>query len=205
MQNMKFITFEGGEGTGKSTQAALLFAALQERKIPCILTREPGGSPGAELIRKLLVKGSADRWDAYVETLLLVAARRDHWFHTIEPALKAGQLVLCDRFIDSTLVYQGYTGGLEREFLEYLHTATLPACTPDRTYVFDCDPALSLKRARNRLSNENRFEEKQLSYHQQIRQGYLQLSKQHLRYLVLDTTTASAQMIHQQILKDLEI
>lgn len=159
----KFITFEGGEGTGKSTQAKLLKEALEAKGVKVLLTREPGGSVGAELIRKLLVQGRADRWDAMVEALLLLAARRDHWFKTIEPALKGENLVICDRFIDSSLVYQGYAGGVDRNFLIYIHQKTLPVIKPDRTYIFDLPPEEGLARTLQRAGIKNTYCHPQLA------------------------------------------
>jgi len=200
-----FITFEGGEGTGKSTQARKLFAVLQEKGIPAILTREPGGSPGAEAIRTLLVEGQTDRWDALTETLLLVAARRDHWLRTIAPALAKGVVVLCDRFMDSTWVYQGLAGGVDGDLLTLLHQKFLPVCTPARTFIFDLAPEVGLARAQNRKHAEDRFEKKTLAYHQKLREGYQRVAAQHpQRCYVLDATR-SVEEVHAEILKDLNL
>jgi dTMP kinase len=198
-----FITFEGGEGTGKSTQVSRLFAVLQERGILAILTREPGGSPGAEAIRALLVQGQADRWDALTETLLLVAARRDHWLNTIAPALDKGWVVLCDRFIDSTWVYQGVAGGVDPDFLTLLHQKVLPVCIPSRTFIFDLEPEVGLTRTQARTHAENRFESKTLAYHQKLREGYQAIAAHYPeRCRVLDAAQ-SIEKIHQDILMDL--
>jgi dTMP kinase len=200
-----FITIEGGEGTGKSTQARLLFAVLQEKGIPAILTREPGGSPGAEAIRALLVQGQADRWDALTETLLLVAARRDHWLNTIAPALDKGCVVLCDRFIDSTWVYQGVAGGVEPDFLTVLHEKALPVCIPSRTFIFDLAPEVGLARTQARNHTEDRFESKALAYHQKLREGYQTIAERYpQRCCVLDAAQ-SVEKVHHDILADLGI
>lgn len=198
-----FITFEGGEGSGKSTQVKLLKEALAQRGYEVILTREPGGSPGAELIRELLVRGRADRWDAFIEALLLVAARRDHWFYTISPALERGAIVICDRFIDSTLAYQGYAGGIDMDFLELLHQKALPSRRPDLTFIFDLDPEIGLRRAQSRDDIDNRFETKTLAFHQRLREGYLWLAQREpQRCLVIDATQ-TIETLHQKILKQL--
>lgn len=200
-----FITFEGGEGTGKSTQARKLFVVLQEKGIPAILTREPGGSPSAEAIRTLLVQGQTDRWDALTETLLLVAARRDHWFRTIAPALTKGMVVLCDRFMDSTWVYQGIAGGVDLDLLTLLHQRFLPACEPSRTFIFDLDPKVGLARTQNRNHAEDRFEKKTLAYHQKLREGYQRVAAQHpQRCHVLDAAQP-VEEVHAEILKDLNL
>ena len=147
MTRAPFISFEGGEGTGKSTQVRLLSQALAHRNVPHIVTREPGGSPGAEQIRNLLVTGGADRWSPLSETLLFYAARVDHWHKVIRPALDDGKLVLCDRFADSTMAYQAYAGGMERDRIEQLHALVLGGVKPDLTIILDLDAASGLDRA----------------------------------------------------------
>lgn len=175
----KFITFEGGEGTGKSTQARLLQAALQQRGLGVALTREPGGAPGAELIRKLLVEGEAARWDAMSEALLLFAARRAHLRETIIPALNRGEWVICDRFTDSTFAYQGDAGGLGRDVIARLAEIALDADTPspDITIILDIPVELGLARAHLRGGPENRFESLGAEFHQRLRDSFLQIAK----------------------------
>lgn len=177
MKRGAFISFEGGEGTGKSTQIRHLSLTLTERRIPHIVTREPGGSPGAEQIRDLLVTGGADRWSPLSETLLFYAARVDHWHKVIRPALDDGKLVLCDRFADSTMAYQAYAGGMERERIEQLHALVLAGVKPDLTIILDLDPGSGLARAQARPGAEARFESKGLAFHERLRAGFLDIAR----------------------------
>ncbi|AZU04058.1 thymidylate kinase [Glycocaulis alkaliphilus] len=176
MKPGRFITLEGGEGTGKSTLAAELEAALVQRGISVERTREPGGTPGAEGIRKLLVEGAADRWQPMSEALLLYAARYDHVERRIKPALTAGKWVISDRFFDSTTAYQGAAGGIDRATLDPLRRLTLADFAPDLTLVLDLDPETGLRRAGSRGDNEQRFEGKGLTFHQRLRQGFLDIA-----------------------------
>ena len=173
----RFITFEGGEGAGKSTQVRRLAAALEARGIAHIVTREPGGSPGAEEIRKLLVEGEPGRWSALTETLLLFAARADHIERTIKPALEAGQWVICDRFTDSTYVYQGVARGLARETIRRIEAIAACDFKPDLTLVLDLPIEEGLKRARDRGQHEDRFEKFDIKFHDKLRQAFLELAK----------------------------
>lgn len=189
----KFITLEGGEGTGKSTQARLLQAALRQRGLDVALTREPGGAPGAELIRKLLVEGDAARWDAMSEALLLFAARRVHLRETIIPALNRGEWVVCDRFTDSTFAYQGDAGGLGRGAVERLSAIALgkDSPVPDVTLVLDIPVKLGLARANSRGGAENRFESLGTEFHQRLRDSFLQIAKSEpVRCALIDATPA---------------
>lgn len=189
----KFITLEGGEGTGKSTQARLLQAALRQRGLEVALTREPGGAPGAELIRKLLVEGDAARWDAMSEALLLFAARRVHLRETIIPALNRGEWVVCDRFTDSTFAYQGDAGGLGRGVIERLSAIALgkDSPVPDVTLVLDIPVELGLARANSRGGAENRFESLGTEFHQRLRDSFLQIAKSEpVRCALIDATPA---------------
>ncbi|MGK2871138.1 MAG: dTMP kinase [Alphaproteobacteria bacterium] len=189
----KFITLEGGEGTGKSTQARLLQAALRQRGLDVALTREPGGAPGAELIRKLLVEGDAARWDAMSEALLLFAARRVHLRETIIPALNRGEWVVCDRFTDSTFAYQGDAGGLGRGAIERLSAIALgkDSPVPDVTLVLDIPVELGLARANSRGGTENRFESLGTEFHQHLRDSFLQIAKSEpVRCALIDATPA---------------
>jgi len=180
----RFITFEGGEGAGKSTQLALLAAHMEMRGIPVVRTREPGGTPGAEAIRDLLVTGAANRWDPLTETLLFTAARRDHVRRRIEPALAAGTWVLCDRFIDSTLAYQSLGGAVAAHDIVALHDLATGGLWPDLTLLIDLDPAVGLARAAARGDGENRYEAKGLEFHTALRERFLSLAQAHASRIV---------------------
>lgn len=177
MPRGRLITLEGGEGTGKSTLAAGLEDALSRRGIAVERTREPGGTPGAEEIRKLLVEGEADRWEAMSEALLLYAARHDHVERRIKPALDAGHWVICDRFFDSTTAYQGAAGGVDPGTLKTLRTLVLGDFAPDLTLILDLDPKFGLGRAGARGGSEQRFEGKGSEFHQRLRQGFLDIAR----------------------------
>lgn len=170
---MSFITIEGGEGTGKSTLIRGLAEALSRNGREVVQTREPGGSPGAEEIRSLLVTGVADRWDAMTELLLLTAARRDHVERVVRPALDRGALVLCDRYVDSTRAYQGMRG-VERGWIDRLHAEAV-GLDPDRTLVLDLPAAEGLDRAAGR-GGDARFESMGLAYHRRLRQAFLAIA-----------------------------
>jgi len=172
----QFITFEGGEGAGKSTQIGLAADWLTDRGIDHIVTREPGGSPGAEEIRRLLVEGEPGRWDAVTEMLLHFAARRDHVTKIIQPALAHGRWVLCDRYVDSTLAYQGYGHQLGEQPVRRLADMTIGACWPNVTFILDIDVADGLKRAETRTGVENRYEQMALAFHQRLRDGFLAIA-----------------------------
>jgi len=172
----QFITLEGVDGSGKSTQAKLLKEALEAEGHSVLLTREPGGSRGAEEIRSLVLEGEPDRWSAETEILLFTAARRDHLERTILPALAAGTIVICDRFVDSTRVYQGLTRGDLRDVVDKLH-ALMIGREADLTLLFDMDPKLGLARAKARQTTEERFEDMGLEMQLAMRQGFLALAK----------------------------
>ena len=172
----QFITLEGVDGSGKSTQAKLLKEALEAEGHSVLLTSEPGGSPGAEEIRSLVLEGEPDRWSAETEILLFTAARRDHLERTILPALAAGTIVICDRFVDSTRVYQGLTRGDLRDVVDKLH-ALMIGREADLTLLFDMDPKLGLARAKARQTTEERFEDMGLEMQLAMRQGFLALAK----------------------------
>ena len=177
MTRGKFITFEGGEGAGKSTQSTLLGDALRASGLTVHTTREPGGSPGAEDIRKLLVTGDPERWDAMTEALLHCAARRDHLRSVILPRLAAGDWVLCDRFADSTMAYQGHGHGLGREAIERLHDLVVGAFGPDLTLILDLPVAVGLERAKARRGGEDRYERLDRSFHESLREAYLEIAR----------------------------
>jgi dTMP kinase len=172
----RFITLEGGEGAGKSTQARRLAEALKERGHGAVLTREPGGSPGAEEIRTLLVEGPPDRWTPVSETLLFLAARADHVARTIEPALAGGQWVVCDRFSDSTYVYQGIAREVGVQTVRSLQQTAVGDFGPDLTLVLDLDPGTGLTRTRGRGEGEERFERFELDFHARLREGFRALA-----------------------------
>ncbi|MEY1554936.1 dTMP kinase [Yoonia sp. R2331] len=180
----RFITFEGIDGSGKSTQARALAELLRAQGADVVLTREPGGSPGAEEIRQLLLTGDPDRWTAETELLLFTAARRDHLEKTIQPALDAGKTVICDRFADSTRVYQGATRGDLRGTVDQLHSLMIGR-EPDRTFIIDMDPATALNRGLARQSGEDRFEDMGLSFQETLRHGFLALAHAHPNRCVL--------------------
>lgn len=180
-----FITLEGGEGAGKSTQARRLGAALEARGERVLLTREPGGSPGAEEIRALLVTGDGDRWTPMAETLLLFAARQEHLDRTVRPALDAGRWVICDRFADSTTAYQGAARGVPRSAIEALRALVVGADEPDLTLILDLPAETGLSRAIGRngaggqtttSALENRFEGLGLAFHERLRAGFLDIA-----------------------------
>jgi dTMP kinase len=189
----KLISFEGGEGTGKSTQTRLLKSALEARGKRVVLTREPGGSPGAEEIRKLVVEGEPQRWTPLSETLLFIAARADHVARVIEPALARGEWVVSDRFSDSTYVYQGVARGLGTEKVRRLHEAALGSFAPDLTIVLDLDPAEGLKRAGGRgPGSETRFERFDADFHQKLRAAFRDIAKaEPKRCVLVDATRAT--------------
>ncbi len=181
-----FITFEGIDGSGKSTQAKLLADRLLTEGYEVVLTREPGGSVGAEEIRALVLEGDPDRWSAETEILLFTAARRDHLERTILPAVAAGKIVICDRFADSTRMYQGLSRGDLRSIVDQLHCLMIGR-EPDLTVLIDMDPATGLARAKSRQTAEERFEDFGQALQEQMRKGFLDLSKEYAdRFRVID-------------------
>ena len=185
------ITFEGGEGTGKSTQAARLAPCIAALGREVVATREPGGSAGAEAIRSLLVEGAADRWSPIAETLLMYAARRDHIERVIAPALERGAVVVCDRFADSTRAYQGAGGGAPADLIESLEAHVLGAIRPDLTLIFDLPVEAGLARAAGRAGAETRFEAKGLEFHRRLREAFLAIARAELeRCVVIDAAAA---------------
>ncbi|AYE85905.1 dTMP kinase [Sulfitobacter sp. D7] len=181
-----FVTFEGIDGSGKSTQARLLADHLTAQGHDVVLTREPGGSPGAEEIRALVLQGDPDRWSAQTEILLFTAARRDHLERTIRPALEAGKIVICDRFADSTRMYQGLSRGDLRQMVDDLH-ALMIGVEPDLTLLIDMDPANGLERALSRQTAEERFEDFGVELQAKMRAGFLSLAEEFSdRFQVID-------------------
>lgn len=180
-----FISLEGIDGSGKSTQARLLAAALRDAGQIVTLTREPGGAAGAEDIRRLLVEGDPARWSPETEILLFNAARRDHLEKTIQPALARGEVVISDRFADSTRVYQGVARASLRPLVDRLHDLVI-GLEPDLTFVIDMDPRTALQRGLARRSGEDRFEELGLGFQEALRAGFLDLARNQSRFRVID-------------------
>ncbi|MBT4879992.1 MAG: dTMP kinase [Alphaproteobacteria bacterium] len=200
----KFITFEGGEGSGKSTQITLLAQYLKDRGKEVLVTREPGGTPGAEEIRPLILTGEPGRWDSMTELLLYFAARRDHLEKKIKPALAAGTWVLSDRFADSSLAYQGYAGDLGKDIVEQIIQIVVGDSEPDLTFIFDLSSEVGLKRAMDReelnaAQKEDRLERKGADYHEKVRDAYQQIAKDHSDRCVLLDADKSIEDISQEI------
>ena len=172
----KFITFEGGEGAGKTTQAKMLCDALNGAGIETVLTREPGGTFGAEAIRNLVLEGTSDRWSGMTELLLMYAARLDHVEKLIKPALERGVWVVSDRFADSSLAYQGYARGLGPERVKAVHEAVMGGFEPDLTILFDIDPILAQKRVETRGEDLSRFDAESIGFHKTLRDAFLDIA-----------------------------
>jgi len=200
MARGRFITVEGGEGAGKSTQTPLLAAALERAGIAALATREPGGSAGAEAIRRLLLEGEGERWDAAEETLLLVAARRDHVAKLIEPALARGVWVVCDRFSDSTTAYQGYGRGLALADIAMLQRFALGDFAPDLTLILDLPTEIGFARAAARRAAPDRFERLDRCFHERLRQGFLEIAAAEPARCVLIDAAAEAGTVHRAVL-----
>ncbi len=185
----KFITFEGGEGSGKSTQLTLLSEWLKNKGKKVITTREPGGAPSAEVIRKLLVEGAVDRWQPVTEVLLHYAARAEHISHTVMPGLNEDAWVLSDRYADSTIAYQGYGHGLNRDIIDGIHDLATGGLEPDLTFVLDIPVMQGLERAHGREHLEDRYERMGEDFHERVRAGFLEIAKQSPeRCIVVDAT-----------------
>jgi dTMP kinase len=196
----RFLTVEGGEGAGKSTQVGLLVAALARAGIPALRTREPGGAPGAEEIRTLLVEGEPGRWDAVSEALLVVAARRSHLTGTVWPAMAQGSWVVSDRFADSTLAYQGSAGGVPQADLAALHRIIAGQFAPDLTLILDLPVDVGLQRAAARSGHETRFERKDRGFHEKLRQGFLDIACGEPQRCAVIDATADVDAVHQAVL-----
>jgi dTMP kinase len=195
-----FLSFEGVDGSGKSTQARMLAEALRAAGREVVLTREPGGSPGAEEIRRLVLEGEPDRWSAEAEILLFTAARRDHLEKTIRPALARGAVVICDRFADSTRIFQGITRGDLRDTVDRLH-ALMIGVEPDLTVLIDIDPEIGLSRAVARRGAEMRFEDMGLAFQISARAGFLSLARAHAARFRVIAGDAPAETVAAQVLE----
>ncbi len=195
----RFITFEGGEGGGKSTQAKMLAETLRRAGHTVVITREPGGAPAAEDIRELLVSGAVERWSPMAEVLLNYAAREMHVMETIRPALARGDWVISDRFADSTMAYQGYGGGVDPARIRAIHGAAIGDFKPDLTLILDLETSEGLARAGKRLveagSAEDRYERMERDFHDRLRNGFLEIAKADpLRCRVIDAAGDIAQV-----------
>ena len=195
-----FITLEGGEGTGKSTLIRSLNDYFVSKGYQVILTREPGGTEGAEAIRDLLVKGSANRWNAMSEICLFYAAREDHITRVIKPALSDGKIVISDRFFDSTRAYQGELGLHENNVINCLEENIVGQCLPDLTLILDIDVKIGLARANSRNDDEGRFEAKKIEFHEKLRQNFLNIAKKEpKRCKVIDASMSKDEVFSQAI------
>jgi dTMP kinase len=202
----KFITFEGGEGTGKSTQAAMLAARLESCGLGVQLTREPGGSPGAEIIRHVLLSGAAKPLGADVEAMLFAAARDDHVQCTIVPALQSGKWVVCDRFADSTRVYQGILGQVDQKLINVLERVSLGELSPDLTVILDLPVQVGLERAKQRrgIAQADRFEGEGAEFHEKLRDGYLTIAAGEPDRCVVIDANASKETVANAIWRAVE-
>lgn len=196
----KFISFEGGEGAGKSTQAERLAKALNNAGIETLLTREPGGTFGAEAIRDLVLEGTSDRWSGLTELLLMYAARLDHVEKLIEPALDRGVWVISDRFSDSSMAYQGYARDLGAERVKAVHQAVLGDFQPDLTILFDIDPVMTMKRVETRGDEISRFDAESIDFHKTIRQAFLDIAKDAPERFSTVNADSSIENVETQIL-----
>ena len=205
MKNLQgiFITFEGGEGTGKSTQSKLLYEHLINKNINTILTREPGGCLESEEIRNILIKGNINKWDPITESLLHNAARREHIKKIIKPALLENKVVICDRFVDSTMAYQGIGLGVSSNFLNILSSEITENIKPNITFIFDMDINTSLERANIRDKEiQNRYEKFDQEFHKRVRNYFLSLPRIDKRYILIDASK-SIEQINSKIIKSL--
>jgi len=199
-QTGKFITFEGGEGAGKTTQAKMLCEALQGAGVETLLTREPGGTFGAEAIRDLVLEGTQDRWSGMTELLLMYAARLDHVEKLIKPALNRGVWVVSDRFADSSLAYQGYARGLGADKVKSVHNAVMDGFGPDFTIVFDMDPILAQKRVETRGEELSRFDSESIAFHNTLREAFLEIANNEPDRIFTVDAAASRDGVHTRIL-----
>ena len=198
----KFITFEGGEGVGKSTQVSLLFEKIIEKGIKCQLTREPGGSPGAEEIRKLLVKGGTDKWHPNTEALLHNAARAEHIESTVRPNIDQGIWVISDRYVDSTLAYQGYGQGVDVETLLKIHKISTGNFWPDLTIVLDGQELnRAMEREEDAIDKEDRYERMGAEFHTKLQQSFLDIAKNHPNRCVVISASGSIEEVFDRIWK----
>jgi dTMP kinase len=197
----RFVTFEGGEGTGKTTQIKLLAELLEARGQDVVQTREPGGSPGAEAIRELLVTGETGRWEPSTEAQLHYAARNEHLHRVIRPALERGAIVLCDRFSDSTMAYQGIVQGLGADTVNALDDLVVGETRPDLTLIFDLDSKTGLERASSRAGDEDRYERMGADFHQRLRDAFLKIAGDNPGRCVIVDASGSVPEVSETILR----
>ncbi len=200
MARGRFISFEGGEGAGKSTQAERLADALRDRGIPCRATREPGGSPGAERIRELLVRGDVGGWDPMTEALLHFAARRDHVTTVVAPALDEGTWVVCDRYTDSTVAYQGYGQGLAVSVIADLHRAAVGDLWPDATIVLDIGVSEGFDRVAGRGRGRHRYENMDAGFHERVREGFREIAQRNAERCLVVDAARSSDVVHEAVM-----
>ena len=198
--NNLFITFEGGDGSGKSTQVNLLKDYLDNLNFETIKTREPGGTPSAEILRDLLTTGEVEKWTPMSEALLMWASRYEHLIQVIEPALNSGKNVICDRFYDSTYAYQGVAHNLGIDKMEKLKKIIIGDIEPDVTFVLDIDPKVGLKRSLDRSNQENRFESYNVDFHNKIRSAFLEIAKKNKNRCVVVDASLNEQEINNLII-----
>ncbi|WP_409433964.1 dTMP kinase [Litorimonas sp. RW-G-Af-16] len=196
----QFITFEGGEGAGKTTQAKMLAEALENAGIETLLTREPGGTFGAESIRKLVLEGTQDRWTGMTELLLMYAARLDHVQKLIKPALDRGVWVISDRFSDSSTAYQGYARGLGADKVRAVHKVVMDGFEPDITILFDMDPIMAQKRVETRGELMSRFDTEDIAFHKKLRDAFLEIAKSEPDRVVTIDADETRSGVHTRIL-----
>ncbi len=198
--NSLFITFEGGDGSGKSTQVDLLKDHFDRLNLNIIKTREPGGTPSAEILRDILTKGEIDRWTPMSEALLMWAARYEHLVNVIEPALKSGKIVICDRFYDSTFAYQGVAHNLGIDKMIELKKIIIGEIEPDITFILDIDPRIGLKRTIKRSNLENRFENHDLKFHNEIRGAFIKIANENKHRCVIINASLNEKEINKIII-----
>jgi len=198
--NNLFITFEGGDGSGKSTQVNLLKDYLDNLNFETIKTREPGGTPSAEILRDLLTTGEVEKWTPMSEALLMWASRYEHLIQVIEPALNSGKNVICDRFYDSTYAYQGVAHNLGIDKMEKLKKIIIGDIEPDVTFVLDIDPKVGLKRSLDRSNQENRFESYNIDFHNKIRSAFLEIANKNKNRCVVIDASLNEQEINNLII-----
>ena len=198
--NNLFITFEGGDGSGKSTQVNLLKDYLDNLNFETIKTREPGGTPSAEILRDLLTTGEVEKWTPMSEALLMWASRYEHLIQVIEPALNSGKNVICDRFYDSTYAYQGVAHNLGIDKMEKLKKIIIGDIEPDITFVLDIDPKVGLKRSLDRSNQENRFESYNIDFHNKIRSAFLEIANKNKNRCVVIDASLNEQEINNLII-----
>ena len=201
----RFITFEGGEGVGKSTQVKRLLAALSQRSVEAVRTREPGGTPKAEAVRAFILQGRSEAWGPGAEAVLFAAARLDHVNQLIAPNLEGGRWVISDRFSDSTRAYQGLTGGVDVKLIDALEVLALNGHTPDLTIVLDMDPELAFRRVMERETEAvlaetgDRFEKEDLDWHRRLREAFLEIARKNPRRCAVIPANQSEDALHQEI------